>query len=119
MCDKCTNGLIPFVKNGKIIPFTWIDCECKPPDIERYSDIRPEDFDFPMSDTFRGASYQYCGVSDPALSPKSIETRIVEVIPEKIIVKHHLIKTSTIGKKRYTNVLYRTPRSCLTPIFRE
>ena len=28
--------------------------------------MRPEDYDFPMSDTFRAWSYGYCGIPDPA-----------------------------------------------------
>ena len=106
MCNKCKDtGLIPFIRDGRLISNVQIDCECKQPDKETYREIRPEDFDFPCSSTFRAHSYQYCGVADPAESPKSIETRIVEVIPQKIIVKHHLIKATAIGKKRYTNYI--------------
>jgi len=32
---------------------------------DHYHRLRPEDFDFSMSDTFRGHSFQYCGMVDP------------------------------------------------------
>jgi len=89
-CNKCDgSGLIPFEKNGRIIPNAWIDCGCKKPGVEHYRDIRPEDFDFPMSDTFRGFSYQYCGVVDPAESPKSTIVKERVVIPLKTEVIHY------------------------------
>ena len=71
-CEKCNHiGLLPFVKDGKIIPNAFIDCECKL-NIPEHLDparIQPEDFDFPMSDTFRGFSYEYCGQLDPSYIP--------------------------------------------------
>lgn len=69
-CGKCNHtGLLPFVKNGKIIPNAFIDCECKFSLVEHYDPVRlhPEDFDFPMSDTFRAYSFEYCGQLDPDL----------------------------------------------------
>lgn len=66
-CQKCNDtGLIPFKnKEGTIIPHTFIDCDCKEPEQERYHPIFPEDCDFPMSDTFRGFPFENCGVPDP------------------------------------------------------
>jgi len=68
-CKKCGHtGLLPFIKNNKVIPNAFVDCECKF-DITYQSDrarLMPRDFDFPMSDTFRGNTYQYCEDSDPA-----------------------------------------------------
>lgn len=31
--------------------------------------VRPEDYDFPMSETFRAWTYQYCGMPDPGYVP--------------------------------------------------
>ena len=69
-CDKCSKtGLLPFVKNGKVIPNALVDCECKLSLIEHYDPVRPlpSDFDFPMSDIFRAYTYQYCNQQDPLL----------------------------------------------------
>lgn len=63
-CSKCKDGLIPFIKNGKVVPHAWVDCDCKQ-QIEHYQPLTPDMFDFPMSDTFRGFSYQYCNQPDP------------------------------------------------------
>lgn len=71
-CEKCNHtGLLPFIKKGNSIPYAFIDCECKL-NIPEHLDparIQPEDFDFPMSDTFRGFSYEYCGQPDPSYTP--------------------------------------------------
>ena len=67
-CNKCNHtGLLPFMKEGRLIPHAFIDCECKLSIIEHYNPVklRPEDFDFPCSDTLRGFSYEYCGMPDP------------------------------------------------------
>jgi len=100
-CEACNHtGLIPFEKNGKIIPNAWIDCECKQPEVEHYRDIRPDDFDFPMSKSSRGFSYQYCGVVDPAESPKSITVEERVVIPLKTEVIYRYLKPICIEKKK-------------------
>lgn len=83
-CPKCNNGLIPFVKNGKVIPHAWIDCGCKETEPERYHRIEPSDFDFPMSDTFRVHSYQYCNQPDPGYIPP-----VPEAPPPQIIEHRH------------------------------
>lgn len=67
-CEKCNHtGLLPFIKDGKVIPHSFIDCECKLSLPEYYDPVRerPEDFDFPMSDSYRGWSFWYCGQPDP------------------------------------------------------
>ena len=63
-CKRCNyTGLLPFVKNGKIIPNAFIDCECKlNTKIEHYQTIFPEDYDFACSTLFREHLSKY---SDP------------------------------------------------------
>lgn len=49
-CEKCNHtGLLPFVKNGRVIPFAWLDCECRTRQPEHYHRFSPEDIDFPVS----------------------------------------------------------------------
>ena len=69
--NKCDgSGLLPFTKNGKLVPHVRLHCECHPqhPDNARDRYLAPElaDFDFPMSDTFRGWTFDHVGVDDPA-----------------------------------------------------
>jgi len=45
--------------------------------MRHYQSIKFEDFDYPMSDTFRGYSYEYCGVPDPAKSDAEPREEIV------------------------------------------
>lgn len=53
-CEKCNHtGLLPFVKNGKVIPNALVDCSCKRPEPEHHESIEPEDFDFPCSYAWR------------------------------------------------------------------
>ena len=54
-CKKCNHtGLLPFEKKGQVIPHAFLDCECRQPEMEHYRTIGPEDFDFPMSETYYG-----------------------------------------------------------------
>jgi len=89
MCTKCNNtGLIPFVKDGKVIPYTFQDCDCKAPEPIPYRPLQPEDFDFPVSRDF----YRfYCSKNhwpDPGRMeedrPRAVEPmkRIGELIPQ-------------------------------------
>jgi len=103
MCDKCKDtGLIPFIKNDKVIPFVFQDCGCEEPPIEHYQPLSPDAFDYPMSDTFRGFAYQYCGQADPGYSqPKTVirektKTQIVRVEP-KFEARKPVISTSYKG----------------------
>ena len=53
-CEKCNHtSLLPFVKNGKVIPNAFIDCECKQPEVEEYTPITSNHIDFPCSYLFR------------------------------------------------------------------
>lgn len=101
-CKECKHtGLLPFIKDGRTIAHTYIDCECKLSIPEHYDPIRPlpSDFDFPISDTFRALFYQYCGMPDPAEVPVTTKELSVETVPQKIIVKHHYISSKTLKKK--------------------
>ena len=67
-CKRCNQtGLLPFVKNGKVSPHTFLHCECRieADSREHYFPLKPDDFDYPMSMAFRAFSYDYCGVTDP------------------------------------------------------
>ena len=86
-CSECGGtGLVPSKAlgkfSGKPIPDCYSDCECKEERHDYYQPLRPEDFDFPMSDTFRAYSYEYCGQPDPGYSPEALEStpRVTEVI---------------------------------------
>lgn len=84
-CDG--SGLIPFVKNGRTVPFAWVHCECRE-DKEPYQSHRIEDFDFPMSDSFRGYSFQYCGETDPGYMQRDITDE--ELMPIKEVIKEEI-----------------------------
>lgn len=77
--QKCDgSGLIPFIKNGKIIPNAWRHCDCHPiyglnPEPEYYRERQPDDYDFPMSSTFRTWTYEHCEASDPGYVPQQLE----------------------------------------------
>jgi hypothetical protein len=74
--NKCDgSGLIPFMKDGKVIPNAFLHCECKiqADNREYYIEPKLEDLDFPMSDSFRGWAYQHCGISDPGYTPYQLD----------------------------------------------
>ena len=68
-CEKCKGtGLLPFVKNGNIIPHTFVDCQCRIDKPEYCYQVSPEDFDWAMSyDFYRSLCQQY-GWPDPGPS---------------------------------------------------
>ena len=74
-CGKCNDsGLIPFEKDGKVIPNAWIDCpHCYQQPVEHYRPLSPASIDYACSDTFRSHSYQYCNQSDPGYIPPEPE----------------------------------------------
>ena len=83
--DKCDgSGLIPFTKAGTIIPHTFTHCDCHREygvnARERYIRYKVSDFDFPMSETFRGFSFEQSGEFDPLPLP---EQAIGEPEPEE------------------------------------
>lgn len=61
-CSKCSN-------TGRILlkgyAHGFYNCDCQPLPQEHYQDLTPDCFDYPMSATFRAASFAYCGVIDP------------------------------------------------------
>ena len=66
-CPKCHgSGLIPFVKEDKIIPHAFLNCpECHQDEPEQYYPVRPEDIDYPVSFSHYRALCQYHGWQDP------------------------------------------------------
>ncbi len=86
-CPKCQGtGLLPAKrKDGTIIPFAFARCSCHPvygdnPEPERYRDLQPADFDFPMSSDFRSYSYHYCNQPDPGYIPPAPEAVLAKEI---------------------------------------
>jgi len=64
-CDG--SGLIPFwSKSGRLVPHAFVYCKChefnQP---EHYHQVRPEDFDFPISYSYYRALCSYHGWADP------------------------------------------------------
>lgn len=62
-CKKCNHtGLLPFAKDGNVIPNAYINCECRVEDEPyHYLNIDTEDFDFPMSQDFREYTFKQYG----------------------------------------------------------
>jgi len=72
LCDG--SGRIPFKnEEGKTIPNVWIYCSCHP-EQEHHSPLKPKDFDFPCSDSFRGYYHQEYGRQDPGYIPPQQDT---------------------------------------------
>lgn len=64
-CEKCNHtGLLPFIKNNKVIPHVFLNCDCKEED-EHYYPVTPEDIDFPVSYDYHRELCQYYGWTDP------------------------------------------------------
>ena len=85
MCTKCNDtGLLPFHrKDGSIAPHVYLDCDCK--DVrEALQPVTVDAFDYPMSQSFRAHSFEYCGVHDPGYSPpiNDIEDRLNDLEAE-------------------------------------
>ena len=102
-CQKCNDtGLVPStalgVFSGKPIPGCLTYCSCHEDEPEHYRRPTPEDFDFPMSDTFRGASFEYCGLPDPGYYPVSEATEQPSA-PQEVIHRH-----SDMSKKEYAQL---------------
>jgi len=97
-CSKCNGtGLIPLKskKDGSIVPFAWQDCECKQEEHEYLRQVKPSDFDFPMSYSFYRSLCQLHGWSDPGddrmPEPSQLEPK------EQIITYRH----SDMSKKEF------------------
>ncbi len=73
-CKKCKGTkLIPFKKDGSVVPNAWIHCSCYEEEPEHYHPVLPEDFDFPMSYDFRA----YVN-GEPSIEPPKIVTTEIE-----------------------------------------
>ena len=93
-CPQCNNtGLLPFIKNGKIISNAHIYCDCHEDEPEHYSPLSPDDFDWPMSYDFHRMLCQEHGWNDPGLN----KPREPEVLPPQEIIHRH----SNMGKREF------------------
>ena len=79
MCTECNDtGLLPFTrKDGSIASDCHLDCDCKDAR-ETLQPVTPDAFDYPMSQSFRAHSFEYCGQADPGYSPPIINTTDVD-----------------------------------------
>jgi len=102
-CKKCAGtGLIPFVKDGKVVPNAYLHCSCHPfysdnPEPERYWEVKPDDYDYPLSGIFRGASFELCGVADPGYVPPEPE----KPEPQVQVIEH---RHSDMSKKDFASL---------------
>ena len=88
-CKSCNDTrLVPFIKDDRLIPNAWVDCPDCEPEREYYREVRPEDFDFPMSHSFYRSLCKQHGWPDPgseyAPEPPHETIRPVEVIYQRI-----------------------------------
>ena len=83
MCPKCKgSGFLPFKnKEGKLIPHTFLNCECHEDEPERYVPYSPDLIDFPVSWDFYRHYQQYYGQLDPGSNtpPEEPPKPIIEV----------------------------------------
>ena len=99
-CSKCDGtGLLPLIKpDGTISRYAKVFCECHEdePSHDYCGELNPSDFDFAMSDSFRGFSYQYCGQPDPGYTPREVkqEPQVVE----------HIHRHSSIGRQEFAKL---------------
>lgn len=95
-CEKCNHtGLLPFIKNDKVIPHAFINCKCKQGEPERHQPITPADFDFPCSDAYRFYYFEQYAERDPGYIPPEPEAP-----PPQIIEHRH----SDISKQEYARL---------------
>jgi len=105
-CSKCNGtGLVPSkvlgVFSGKLIPDCFTACECKQEEHEYLRQVKPSDFDFPMSYSYYRSLCQLHGWSDPG------DDRMPEPetpTPQEVIHRH-----SEMGKKEF-DLLQQTAR---------
>ena len=62
-CKKCNRtGLLPFVKEGRVVPNAYLNCECRVVDESyHYLNIDTDAFDFPMSGHYREFTFEQYG----------------------------------------------------------
>jgi hypothetical protein len=104
VCPTCQGKkLIPFVKNGRVIPNAYQDCpDCYQEPVEHYQQLRAGDFDFACSDSWRGFYHERYEGHDPGFVP---EPPPPPMPLEQIIVHRH----SNMGKQEY-DLLQQTAR---------
>jgi hypothetical protein len=102
MCDLCKGkGYLPLIRNGNMIPYVFIDCQCKNETPEKYHERLPSDFDFPCSDTWRGYFYELNGFRDPA---RNSNLTIINH-PEKVrIIRESNPKVTPPTKSGYKDI---------------
>jgi len=110
-CGKCKDtALIPLKrKDGSVVPYAWLFCECYEEEPEHYHPVRPEDFDFPISYSYYRSLCQYHGWADPGsdVSPES-DTREVEQVKADLLNLQakvgELVHKKTVAKQgtKYT-----------------
>lgn len=102
---------MPFIKNGQPVPHAFVWCDCYEEERIIYRP-RPEDFDFPMSDTFRGFTFEYCELPDPghvpALNISDLEDRIqnleeISAMPGRIPQQYHKMMQQARSEIAYLN----------------
>ena len=94
-CEKCKGeGMLPFEnKEGKLIPHTFIYCECHQDEPEHYHRLKPEDYDYPMSYDYRSfIEEQLTGQPLPRIEPEREKSS--PVVKEKLYVYTKIDKTS-------------------------
>jgi hypothetical protein len=96
IADTTTLGKL----SGKPIPTLKRPCECNADygdnAHEHYQPITPDMYDFPMSNSFRGFSFEYCGVPDPGYIPPE---KPPEPVVTEVIHRH-----SDMGKKEFNEL---------------
>jgi len=91
MCERCNNtGRLPFYRpDGSISKTSFIYCSCYNEEPEHYQDIKPSDFDFPCSDSFRGYyAKQYSGNDPCAVTANKEVVREVRVEVQPANLQH-------------------------------
>ena len=86
--NKCDgSGLIPLKnKAGEIVPYAWTHCDCHPvyginPEPQHYREPQLDDYDYPLSDSFRAWTYEHCGIPDPGYAPSREKIQRQQVKP--------------------------------------
>ena len=83
-CNQCDGtGLISLKdKGGNVIAGAYQYCVCYHEPDYHETPLNMDDFDFPMSSTFRAYSYEICNQYDPGLTPQhKEETKHIEHKP--------------------------------------
>ena len=84
-CKVCGGtGLLPFKReDGSVVPYTFLHCSCNEINQpEHYRDIKPQDMDFPCSDSWRGYYMEQYSGHGPVTVTASREV-VREVVVER------------------------------------